>query len=228
MNSESCPDPRVLGSSRGKTSTTRAPHVPSMKVCAPRAAPLTRCDVQEWRRVISPPLGEGASFCADMLRLFTEPSCPHCSPPHVSICRGGWELVSPYRLCSLITLLTVRDAAVTGHSAQRFLCSTPIPFQLRPSSLRTSQDSSTFFMLPSSPGPSTAASACAQAKAEALSKYHKSGYFWQTWEQNPCPAGTAHGARKPKSQLLQHGDAQGCLAWHLQLSLSLVPCVCWL
>lgn len=76
MNSESCPDPRVLGSSRGKTSTTRAPHVPSMKVCAPRAAPLTRCDVQEWRRVISPPLGEGASFCADMLRLFTEPSCP--------------------------------------------------------------------------------------------------------------------------------------------------------
>lgn len=153
-----------------------------------------------------------------MPRLFREPSFPHCSPLHASICKGS----SPFLHCcqsspAMSSLGTTVPRLHTNSQGR--------PLQPCPSS-PGSQGSSTFLTLPSASSPPAAASACARAKAAVLSKYRKSGYCQQTVGKAPCPAGTTQGEKKPKSQLLQCGNAQGCLAWHLQLSLSPVPCSC--
>lgn len=112
-----------------------------------------------------------------------------------------------------------------------FLCSKPIHREgafSHARHLQDAQDSSTFLTLPPAFSPSTAASACAQAKAAVLSKYSKRGYFQQAVGKAPALQVPLMGEGKTKLLLLQHRNAQGCLAWHLQLSLSLVPCGWWL
>lgn len=112
-----------------------------------------------------------------------------------------------------------------------FLCSKPIHREgafSRAHHLQDAQDSSPFLTLPPASSQSTAASACAKAKPTVLSKYSKSGYFQQTVGKAPALQVTLMGEKKTKLQLLQHGNAQDCLAWYSQLSLSLVPCGWWL